>query len=829
MRAVGPATGRQRPPLLREKPALPADCLGGRVTVVYAYNPLDNMDRALYRAKAGKTLEELAPATKAPILGLVNGVAYKREDWKHVELCDDDQCTFQFVMQGGGNSGSVMAVLGIVLIVAGVMTGGNPYLIGAGASLLVSGLAPTPDVGVAANVGKIEAPSPTYNIALGGNTARLGQPIPVPYGKNIVVPDFASKPYVTYDENDNQYYHAILCFGAMTAFTTHSVTIGDTVIEHFNDVQRQYWGAGYPGNPEITLVDPLVVSAEEVAEQELLLAQYAGPVAACGPGKTIRRIGFDIACPKGLYFAADDGTLEEKTVEFLFEYRRINNTGAAIGSWAPLGGIQSLTLAQNSVVRRSYEFDTSVEGRFEVRGTRIDAKDTNARAGHDIIWIGLRAFLVSDEPQLLDPNANYMAVKILATGQLSPASQRQISMVNERHLPTWDPIGGWSDPVPTSSIAWAVADMLKNTVYGGRQVDSRIDLETLYELDQIWASRGDEFNYVFDRRMTLWQALTLALRAGRAKPCRRGGAYTFVRDDLQTLPRAIFTMRNIKRGSFNMDVNFTTDDNEDLDGVEVTFFNRDTWAEDYVRVPFEGVEECVNPWKINLPGVTNRYQAQREAAYMGADIVKRPGRASLTTEMQGYLPAFGDLVWVIHDITGMGTSGEIVNWDPLTFTAELSDEPQWSVGTNYMMLVNRYGDPVGPFAVTPGATSRHVVFAEDPESAELEIYTGIERDRTLYAMGAGASWCLTCKIEYIDPQGDEVNLGLVIEDTSVHFADELYSTPTPGPDRLAVYMEEDQVPYAEATEEQRNAGGFYADEDELIDGDAPYVHQAGAI
>ena len=55
-------------------------------------------------------------------------------------------------------------------------------------------------------------PSPTYSLSVPTNTARLGQPIPVIYGRVITTPDLASMPYSWY-ENNEMYAGMLFCLG----------------------------------------------------------------------------------------------------------------------------------------------------------------------------------------------------------------------------------------------------------------------------------------------------------------------------------------------------------------------------------------------------------------------------------------------------------------------------------------------------------------------------------------------------------------------------------------------------------------------------------------
>ena len=78
-----------------------------------------------------------------------------------------------------------------------------------------------------------------------------------------------------------------------------------------------------------------------------------------------------------------------------------------------------------------------------------------------------------------------------------------------------------SVPKPTTSIAWALADIC-TAHYGGRLSYNRVNQTKLEDLSKKWLERGDSFNAVLDRKLSLWEALTVTARAGRSLPIMMG-------------------------------------------------------------------------------------------------------------------------------------------------------------------------------------------------------------------------------------------------------------------------------------------------------------------
>lgn len=275
-------------------------------------------------------------------------------------------------------------------------------------------------------------------------------------------------------------------------------------------------------------------------------------------------------------------------------------------------------------------------------------------------------------------------------------------------------------------------------------------------------------------------------------------------------------MRNIQKGSFSIEYQMVTEDTPD--GLELEYFDQTTWSSGFVTMAVPGVVgEPVQPARASIIGISNLPQAQRECAYMVADAAYRRSVVVFTTEMEGYLPAFGDLIAVSHDIAGWGKSGEIESWTG--GSAICTEELDWSVGDNYAILTTAQGDVLGPYKVRAGSTSRSMVFETIPPSGT--IYTGTEKERTRYAMGAASSYAKLCRVVSILPRaGDVVQIRAIVEDNRVHSADLLYQEGPggggSGERRAAVYMADGTPVYNASSDAQHAHGGYYADEDGMV-------------
>ena len=638
---------------------------------------------------------------------------------------------------------------------------------------------------ITSNFGSAPAPSPTYSLQAQGNQARLAQPIPVIYGRHRVFPDLAATPWAEFSDND-QYLHQLHCIG-QGEYDLEQVRIEDTPIASFEEIETEI----VPPGEIVTLFETDVVNAPEVAGQELIGVNdretvvttndageevttvvgdgWIGPFTANPAGTVATGIGIDVIMPRGLYYANDNGSFSARTIEWEIEARAVDDEGEAAGEWLALAS-ESVTAAENTPQRKSYRYPIAA-GRYEVRVRRTNDKSSDARAGHEIRWGGLKTFL-ENTPEFGD--VTLLAVRMRATDNLSQRSARLVNVIVTRRLPVWDPATGWSAPQPTRSIAWAFADAAR-AKYGAGLEYARIDLAALHTLYQVWQSRGDRFDAVFDQGLTVWEALTRIARCGRALPFLQGGILRIARDAPRALPVALFGPRNIVKGSFR--VQYVMPGEDTADAVTVTYFSERTWRPDEIVATLPNSEADAaadKPATVELFGCTGRDQAMREGLYMAAANRYRRRIMTFRTELEGLIPTYGDLIAVTHDLPRWGQGGEVVDADGRALT--LSEPLEWESGgeaaeppVHYLALRRRDGSLSGPWPVEPGGGDRTVVLSED---LDLEPYTGAEEERTHFAFGSGEAWGLRARVMAVRPRGGQVEITAVGEDDRVHEADE---------------------------------------------------------
>lgn len=744
------------------------------------FNPGRRERRVVARRRR---IRALAPRTGQPVIAYHNGRVILRAEWRR-RVADGDVVAFVVLPAGGGGDGgknpmqmvlsiAMMAVsgpmasallmeAGAIQVIGGItlktIVGGAISMVGN--ALISSAFAGRPSMPSPQMAANFSAPSPTYSLQAQGNMARLDAAIPVQYGRMMSYPDLAAQPYAEYAGNE-QYLYQLLCLG-QGEYDVEAIRIEDTPLSNFAEIDYEIIGPG----ETLTLFPASVVTSTEVSGQDLTYNTYIGPFTANAAGTSANTLAVDVVAPRGLYYANDSGGLSSVSITFIVEARLIDSGGSPLGSWVQIGS-ETLTAGTNTPQRYSFRYSGLV-GRYEVQVKRTSAQGGTSRYGDDLIWAGLRAYLPETRTWA---GQTVIALRMRASNNLSGQASRKINVISTRKLPIYSE-GVWTAPQVTRSPAWALADACRAS-YGGGLADSRIGIDELVTLAATYAARGDTFDGRFDNTVTLWEALQKIGQAVRTRPYHQGGIVHFVRDEAASVPVVLFTMRSIVRGSFSVDYLMPTDDT--ADAIDAGYFDSEVWSARRVQAALPGSAED-KPLRVELFGVTGRAQAYREATYLAAVNRYRRKAIKFATEMEGFIPAYGDLIAISHDMPAWGSSGEITGYNAGTKTLTLSEPVSFGGGTHYLGLRARDGSVSGPYVVTAGADAYHVVHT----AATLDItpYTGGAAERTHFAFGAGETWRQEARVMAVRPRGlYQVEIEAINEDPSVHTADEGITAP----------------------------------------------------
>lgn len=640
--------------------------------------------------------------------------------------------------------------------------------------------------------------SPTYSIRGGRNRARPGQPMPVVFGTHRVVPDMGAQPYTKVswgpygkfnpsNQGDSlraQEYYQVFHFG-VSDLTLTEMKIGNSPVAEF-DAQLET-----SGDDGALSLFPTTVQSDQVDE---LFDAPRTVIRTTAPDCT--GITVDLA---GTLYEYNDGAgrYEDHVVDMRLQFREVGtSTWIDFLDHSPSGNNDEFVIREGHH-RRNFRRSLAAKltgtepKQYEVRLERRSSSPSDTGADSrvsDVVWSRLLSF----QRDTADYDGQRrVAMKIVAGRQAQNVIEEfsALAAANQR-IPQ---VGGGTVTGTTSNPAWHFYEIARGRtdsqgrrLYGGMLPESQLDMDAILEWGQFCTDAGLTCDLVFDRPVSVDQALRTVARCGRAIPTWGTGKLGVVWDAPEQPATAVYGMGNILAGSFS--VSYVSQSlTDELVG---TFINRDAnWTLDEVRVLAPGVTTPVRSARVELMGVTTEAQAAREINLMMAENEYRRRRITWETDMEGLTSTLGDVVILSHDLTVWGYSGRLVAGENNSVT--LDRAVPFTAGESHWLLV-----------VEPdGAYSHHPIDIETGEAATLTLTNAMDSVTNSegnavtppdqhpdsgaldyrYAFAPEATPGKRVKLMEIDPAGpDRIRLTAVDEDPDYYTAEDgTYEHTTP--------------------------------------------------
>jgi hypothetical protein len=700
------------------------------------FDPYKDMDRSVEHSIFDITIRELLKRKHGPdfvefpiaTLCIVNGNPMVRAEWDTYIIQDKDIITFA-TLAGGIETIIIYAIIAVVAVVAVVALMGDPTL-----------------------PGTVNQADSVYNYSGQKNRTRLNEPIEIHYGKNKIYPSYGALVYTQYEDND-QINFSLYCIG-QGRYEIHDVLLEDTPLDDFDDAEYEVTGPGgivtlFPDNV-ITSVEVSNIQLYSSSDPEYVSPGWNGPFIINPPGTLCKRIEYDITFPQGLY-KNDEGKLKNLTVDFELAYRQIDDSGADVGAWVTTA--YSVTRNTNTPQRITYKITVPTAGRYKVRARRTDVKNLKTNYVSQLNWEAVRAFLPNTKDY---GEVTMLAVRVKANNNVNNNAQQRVNVIATRKLKEWNKATQtWSGFVTSRSIVWAFADCFLNTEYGAALDDQYIDLDALYDLNEIYQDRDEHFDFTFESSLTVWDIAKTIARAGRGIPMPLGSRVGFIRDYPKLLASGVFNQETIIENSFRIDYkNYQPDE---TDSIIMVYIDPDTWLEEEVLCFLPGSPH-INSERITFAGCKSRAHAYHEGMYIMANRSLVRDTIVFKTGLEGHIPTYGDRIYVYHDIpqVGMGAGFVLgIDGDTLTLSEPVafSDGPPSSV--DYVFIIrSKRGAAIGPFLVHDDAVEGNVIkltIAPDMDNYEFNNFN----EPPIFLFGKSDSVSLDCKVLEVNPSDDD--------------------------------------------------------------------------
>ena len=541
----------------------------------------------------------------------------------------------------------------------------------------------------------------------GGTETVTGQgyPLAVTYGRMKSAGLLLSRHVIS--DGEKQYLNLLYCAGEGELSKIEDIRINANPISNYKDVQVDI----RKGTNDQTVIPNFNDNfADQSLNYELTESWNTQQV----QGDACDAIELTVGFPNGLYYSNDSGGADRTSVTLKAEIRKVgdeswqalplaNQKGMAghikrRDAWNFIKSDNSVTNtsdyagrieeATNNAFYRVFRFDNLEKARYEIR-MRCSAKDGKSlRHVNKVYWVQLTQIIYDD---FVHPGKALIGIKALATSQLS-GSDPKVTWIQERsEVYVFNPYINKYEAQPADNPAWAAYDLIHicRKIGGEYIVFGQPHMRLDYNAFKAWADKcktnGFTFNYIYDTAMRLWDALKYPEAVGRGKVIPVGTRFTCV-SDYQSTPVQLFTVANIKHGSFTEEFQGVE---ARANSVEISFLNKD---KDYERdvIPVYGdtydeSDTLTNPAQVELMGCTSLEQAYKH----GKHFLRCNKYEIRTVTIEAFTDAIactvGDIVLIQHDIPEWGEGGRVVavSGQTITLDKEVSVQP----GKNYQLLI----------------------------------------------------------------------------------------------------------------------------------------------
>lgn len=541
----------------------------------------------------------------------------------------------------------------------------------------------------------------------GGTETVTGQgyPLAVTYGRMKSAGLLLSRHVIS--DGEKQYLNLLYCAGEGELSKIEDIRINANPISNYKDVQVDI----RKGTNDQTVIPNFNDNfADQSLNYELTESWNTQQV----QGDACDAIELTVGFPNGLYYSNDSGGADRTSVTLKAEIRKVgdeswqalplaNQKGMAghikrRDAWNFIKSDNSVTNtsdyagrieeATNNAFYRVFRFDNLEKARYEIR-MRCSVKDGKSlRHVNKVYWVQLTQIIYDD---FVHPGKALIGIKALATSQLS-GSDPKVTWIQERSdVYVFNPYINKYEVQPADNPAWAAYDLIHicRKIGGEYIVFGQPHMRLDYNAFKAWADKcktnGFTFNYIYDTAMRLWDALKYPEAVGRGKVIPVGTRFTCV-SDYQSTPVQLFTVANIKHGSFSEEFQGVE---ARANSVEISFLNKD---KDYERdvIPVYGdtydeSDTLTNPAQVELMGCTSLEQAYKH----GKHFLRCNKYEIRTVTIEAFTDAIactvGDIILIQHDIPEWGEGGRVVavSGQTITLDKEVSVQP----GKNYQLLI----------------------------------------------------------------------------------------------------------------------------------------------
>lgn len=380
---------------------------------------------------------------------------------------------------------------------------------------------------------------------------------------------------------------------------------------------------------------------------------WMGPFLVCPENEVVDAFEVNFSFPSGICGFDSKGKKRVRHCEWEIQYR-VYGSGAG---WTSKQGVYALKNVNG--LGFTERFNLASPGLVEVRCRRLNEQGSN-NARDSMYWQALRG-------RLLDRPSSYVGVTLMGVtvetgGKLAAQSDRRINVVATR-------IYDFGAPRSISGALYHV----------GQSLGMEMDTVAIDALEQAyWTPNGETFDFATGDSISALEMLQKIAAAGKSYFLLNTQSIASVgREGVKPWTGAITPHEMVSE----MQTDFSTVTDDDYDGVDVTYINSTTWAEETVQCRLPGNPTPLKIETYRADGVGNQDHAYQIGMRRLRKYQLQRMTHKTTTELDALCYNVGDRIVLTDDIPGsntiscliesMATAGGVTTFDvsePLDWT-----------------------------------------------------------------------------------------------------------------------------------------------------------------
>lgn len=377
--------------------------------------------------------------------------------------------------------------------------------------------------------------------------------------------------------------------------------------------------AGWTGFTSRTMVD---YEASGINDND----RWMGPFLACPENETVDAFEVNFSFPSGICGFSSKGKREERYVGWQIQYRIYGS-----GAWNTYAGYYKIKNING--LGYTHRINLGSPGLVEVRCRRTNEQGTD-NARDSMYWQALRGRLLSRPASY--SGVTLMGVTVETGGKLAAQSDRRVNVVATR--------------VYDSGGARTISGAL---LHVGNSLGLQMDTETISELESMhWTPNSEYFDFATGDSISALEMLKKITNAGKSYFLLSDGLASVGREGVKPWT-GIITPHEMTE---ELQTGFAAPSDDDYDGVDVTYINGSTWAEETVQCRTADNPTPVKIEDYKLDGVLSRDHAYQIGMRRLMKSLRQRLTFQTTTELDALCYNVGDRIVLTDDIPDSATT-----------------------------------------------------------------------------------------------------------------------------------------------------------------------------